>query len=94
MLYTLTAGEVPTQEQYSHAWDTLKLEGELDDDFAFRNDKRIGNVTLSKWELWKEINKANKELEVALQADNGSNESDILFSWISDVLYCLHIEWV
>jgi len=93
-MISMTYGELPTFEQYDAAWDELEAEGELrGGKFHFGNDKRIGTDALNKFELWEEIQKANKEYGELLEGDT-DQDPELIGDWLSSVLSCLGFEWV
>ena len=93
----MTAGNLPTRAQFDQQCDvvdpddghTVNRNG-----FRFGNDKRLGNVRLSADELWDELVLAMSEYESFNEDGVDGAKADVVSSWISDVLYCLGIEWV
>lgn len=91
---SMTYGELPTREQYDDAWSALESAGELRHGlFTFGNDPRLGDVSLSRDELWKEICRAHKEYMGLLEDDTDQDPEEV-GSWLSSVLSCLNFEWV
>ena len=77
---SMTYGKLPSQSEFDKAFDT-----EVDDDYSFKNDPRVGNDELNASQLWKELKKATKEWE------GGDDEAG---DWASSVLSTLGFEWI
>jgi hypothetical protein len=75
---SMTYGILPKYEDFSKAFDK-EVPGGL---YRIRKDKRVGDVDLSKIELWFELNKAVEE------------DTDSSLDWASAVLSTLNFEWI
>jgi hypothetical protein len=87
---TLTYGEMPTRAQFDDGWD--QTTGHV---FTFGNDERLGNCSMTRDELWEELERAWNEYADQLGHPGSlSRDPEKLGSWLADVLHCLGIEWV
>lgn len=94
----MTFGVMPSREQYDAGYDHALSEGNVDGRFHFGNDPRMGTDSLSREELWKELQKAHAEYES--DCPDGEPVAEFEASreaagdWMSSVLYSLDIEWI
>lgn len=95
---TLTYGTLPTREEFGAAFEReckreyAEIAGERCFSapiFAFTNDPRVGTVTLTCSELWRELNDALIDYR-----ECGQPAADTAGQWCSDVLGVLGFEWV
>jgi hypothetical protein len=106
MIHTiLSYGMLPTEDQFDTAWDRT-FEESATNLFRFGNDKRVGNVELSRTETWNELQKAVSEFEGGLLNDDQAlvddertteeieRTGDAAGEWVSGVLGILGFEWV
>lgn len=78
---SMTYGILPSYDMYSEAFDKV-VDGFY---YKIRNDKRVGNVNLTKRELWMLLSEA-----VADWNDGDEDAGD----WASVVLSTLGFEWI
>jgi hypothetical protein len=81
LMPSMTYGVLPSFESFEAAFDR-----ECPDGCSFGRDKRVGNVTLSCSELWREIVKAHDQWEESGDEDAGD--------WLSCVLGIFGFEWI
>jgi len=81
-IISLTYGTIPEREVFDRKFNNVSG---LSNTITFTNDERFGTDTVSVEELW-------HELLIAITMYNNGNEQ--AGRWVSDVLFCLGIEWI
>lgn len=93
--WTLTYGEMPSEDEFMQAWDILEQSGGLrNGKFQFGNDPRVGNAEFSSYELWEELSQAHTEWESQTSDDLSETDPEETGMWISNVLSILGFEWI
>lgn len=84
-LTRVTGGTMPSFEDFEGRFDVVCPNGL----FPFTNDKRVGDESLTVYELW-------DELHTVWETRNNGKKGDFerAYSWCSDVLGILGWEWV
>jgi hypothetical protein len=94
-LFSVTAGTMPTREQFDKCWK-VNITAEGHDDFSFDRDPRMSCCSLTQDELWEELLLAKKEYDGQPKSESlyDLDEYSRLHDWISTVLEVLGFEWV
>lgn len=94
---TMTFGVMPSKEEFDEACaakDPDSGRSADEDGFSFGNDPRVGTVTMTPDELWKELLKARAEHDAVDGSSDDGGDPEKAGDWCSSVLGCLGFEWV
>jgi hypothetical protein len=91
-MISMTFGEMPTRDQFDSQFQRFEDQNGIDL-FRFGDDKRLGNCSLTRNELWAELEKVHAEYSTLL-ADDGEDDPEDVGQWLSCVLEVLGFEWI